>query len=242
MCYNADACIESTIKSVINQNYINFEYIIIDGGSTDKTLNIIDKYNDKINMIISESDKGIYDAMNKGLNLANGQFVNFLNAGDTFCNNGILQLVKNKIFLETKVISGDFNLINSNKGLYRCIKTKILTIENLKRDFKACHQSIFIRKDICVEYNLSYNIRADYLWVIESVLKTSKFQIEIINAPLVNYIQEGSSFLSFWQSLKELVLIQKMKFKFQIFFNLDIYLYKIIRHLKNENNFKKIWK
>jgi glycosyltransferase involved in cell wall biosynthesis len=242
VCYNAENFIEDTIKSVINQKHNNYEYVIIDGESTDNTLKIINSYKDKIDVIVSEPDKGIYDAMNKGLKLAQGEFLNFLNAGDTFCSNNILRLIEKRITGNIKIISGDFNLINSNTGLNNHIKTEVLTIKKLKRDFKACHQSIFVSKDICDEYNLSYNIRADYLWVIEAVLKTSIFQTQKINLPIVNYIQEGSSFLSFWKSLEELILIQKKKFKFQIIFNLDIYLYKIIRHLKNEINFKKIWK
>ena len=234
VCYNAESCIEETIKSVINQNYKNFEYIIIDGGSTDNTLKITNKYKKEIDIIVSEPDQGIYDAMNKGINLANGQFVNFLNAGDTYCSNDILALVEENIKIETKIISGDFNLINLSSGLNKLIKTKKLNIKNLKRDFRACHQSIFIANEIGVSYNLSFKIRADYLWVIESVLKVPKYQVEKINIPIVNYLQEGSSFFSFWKSLKELYLIQRIKFKTQTIFNIDIYIRKIIKHYKHE--------
>lgn len=88
--YNAVLTIEQTILSVINQTYLNIEYIIIDGGSTDGTVNVIKKYADKIAYWVSESDKGIYDAMNKGIAYSHGEYCNFINAGDKFCSSSIL--------------------------------------------------------------------------------------------------------------------------------------------------------
>lgn len=92
--YNADNCLEETIKSVINQNYKNIEYIIIDGGSTDNTLSIIKKYEKQIKMWISEPDNGIYEAMNKGISLCQGEIVGIINAGDTYTSNAISIVVE----------------------------------------------------------------------------------------------------------------------------------------------------
>ena len=88
--YNIVTYIEKTILSVVNQTYPNIEYIVIDGGSTDGTLDVIKKYSDKITYWVSESDKGIYDAMNKGIDAATGDWINFMNAGDVFYHNNVI--------------------------------------------------------------------------------------------------------------------------------------------------------
>ena len=106
--YNAVKDIENTILSVLNQTYPNIEYIIIDGGSTDGTLDIIKKYQDKITYWVSEPDKGIYDAMNKGTLKATGEWLNFMNAGDTFYNEQVLENVfRDNNWENTDVIYGD---------------------------------------------------------------------------------------------------------------------------------------
>lgn len=106
--YNGEATLEQTIQSVVNQTYDNVEYIIIDGASTDGTLDIIKKYEDKIDYWQSEPDKGIYDAMNKGIKLAKGEWINFMNAGDVFYNNNTLETVfKQNYSKDADVIYGD---------------------------------------------------------------------------------------------------------------------------------------
>ena len=235
VCYNAREVIEDTILSVVNQNFDQIEYIIIDGGSTDGSLEIIKKYKDKIDIFISEDDKGIYDAMNKGLRLANGQFVNFLNAGDSFVSKNILvdiayQINKNK----PQIISGDFILVNDFNKKQRIIHTKKITLKNLKKDFYTCHQSIFIDKKIAQDYDTSYEIKADYKWVICALSNTTENSVYKFNEPIVYYSKEGFSNHFFLKNLRELIRLHYEFFgAFQVIKNIHIYIYRFSRSIKD---------
>lgn len=113
--YNDAINIERTIQSVINQNYDSIEYIVIDGKSTDGTLSILQNYKDKIDILVSEPDKGIYDAMNKGIKKATGEWIIFMNSGDVFYNQDVLSnIFNNKIQPEINFIYSDFEVENSN--------------------------------------------------------------------------------------------------------------------------------
>jgi len=119
ICKNSEKTIEKTINSIINQNYNNLEYIIIDGNSEDKTNNIIEKYKKCFPIIhISENDKGIYNAMNKGVNISSGDWINFMNSGDTFYDKNTLKLIEKYldnsydiIYGNTEIIYKDFKII-----------------------------------------------------------------------------------------------------------------------------------
>ena len=114
VCYNAEATIEDTIQSVISQTYHHVEYIIIDGASKDHTMDIVNRYRDRIAIVVSEPDKGIYDAMNKGISLATGNYLCFLNAGDSFHEDDTLQLAAHSIreALLPDVIYGETALVD----------------------------------------------------------------------------------------------------------------------------------
>jgi len=156
--YNGAKYLEDTIKSVINQTYPNVEYIIIDGGSTDGTIDIIKKYEDYIDYWVSEPDKGIYDAMNKGIVVASGQWINFLGSDDIILSNAVNNILK---YLNKKNIAVYGNVImkTTNKvydGKFNYFKLFF------KRNI--CHQSIFYNAKIIKRYsfNLKYSILADY--------------------------------------------------------------------------------
>jgi glycosyltransferase involved in cell wall biosynthesis len=233
VCYNAEDCIEGTIKSVLHQSYKNIEYIIIDGGSTDNTLKIIKKYEGKINIIVSEPDRGIYNAMNKGQKLAKGEYLNFLNAGDTFSKKNTLSIVNENIKNETKIISGDFNLISTNNKP-RIIKTKKITWKYFKKDFYACHQAIFIHSSIVSFYDVNYKIKADYKWVLDALSKTEEGSVVKIHQPLVNYDANGFSSQNSFNNLNELMRLHKNYFgTLQLLLNLDVYVFRLLRDLKS---------
>lgn len=158
--FNKKEDLEKTIQSVISQTYKNIEYIIIDGGSTDGTLDIIKKYQYAIHTWISEPDQGIYDAMNKGIRLANGDWVNFMNAGDEFYSPRSVELLK-KYFQEKAVlIYGDVRIVYNS--FERTQQAECFS--RLWERMACCHQSIFIKKQILAEYmfDLCYPFAADY--------------------------------------------------------------------------------
>ncbi|WP_162344223.1 glycosyltransferase family 2 protein [Cyclobacterium salsum] len=143
ICFNAVLDIEKTIQSVINQTFTSVEFIIVDGGSTDGTLQIIRKYENSIDVIISEPDNGIFDAMNKGLNAATGTWINFMNAGDCFYNSDVIESIFSKNDIQgVGVLYGS---TFSNGTLRRPQKLNFLKYGGIM----ACHQSIFYNRIIC---------------------------------------------------------------------------------------------
>lgn len=173
--YNGAAFLEKTILSVINQTYDNVEYIIIDGGSYDGTIDIVKKYEDKIYYWVSEQDDGIYDAMNKGITLAHGDWIVFLNSGDSFCDNDILENIFPKnMTLSAEIIYGNTKVRVSNKTLKppRIINKKYFFYQNI------CHQSIFFKRGVFTKYgyyNLKYKIIADREWLLKATIKNVHF-------------------------------------------------------------------
>lgn len=159
--FNGEKYLEETIQSVINQTYDNVEYIIVDGGSSDGTLDIIKKYEDKIDYWVSEKDKGIYDAMNKGIDVASGVWINFMNAGDSFYDEKVLKnIFYRKSFENIDVIYGDHNVIYPSKT--RIAKAGM--IKNIWKGSQFCHQASFISSKVHKEnkFNLSNRIGADF--------------------------------------------------------------------------------
>lgn len=161
VCYNSVDTIEETMLSVLNQTYPDIEYIIIDGGSTDGTVEIIKKYADRLAYWVSEPDKGIYDAMNKGISVATGDYINFMNSGDRFFDNEVItDVFSDKTINEYEIIYGDAVFQYPQKNIYR----KPLDLSELVKHNCLFHQSMFIRtkrlKDM--PYDISFKIAADY--------------------------------------------------------------------------------
>ena len=156
--------IEQTILSVISQTDIEIEYIIVDGGSKDGTLELIGKYKDKISLLIIEPDRGVYDAMNKGIEHSSGDFVYFLNSGDVLLNPSILSKIKLEELKERNAIIYG-NVVVAYGNIEALEKPR--PFFNSKMKFKGigiCHQSMFFPGELIrnEKYDLSYNIAADY--------------------------------------------------------------------------------
>lgn len=205
VCYNAVKIIEETILSVINQTYTNIEYIIIDGGSKDGTVDIIKKYNDKIAYWTSESDNGIYDAMNKGIKKATGEWINFMNAGDSFCNLNVLaELNRNGAFDNYDLIYGD--VIGKYKIGNRLLKAG--NLKNITKTMQFSHQSTFAKCSLMKEnlYVLTYRLAADYNFILSLYLNGRKFKYCPIPIAAIT-AEEGDTFTNFAKSKKEVCRI-----------------------------------
>jgi len=178
--YNGAEFLEETIKSVIEQTYDNVEYIIVDGGSTDGTLEIIKKYGHAIDYWVSEPDKGIYDAMNKGIDLGSGEWINFMNAGDFFyASETLLKVFNSKnTFTGCHVIYGDHEVRYPNKRKI----VKAGKVKNLWKGSQFCHQSAFVRMSTHKKYkfNLCKKIAADF----EFFYKAHKVGLDMTVIPL----------------------------------------------------------
>lgn len=163
VCYNAASDLELTITSVLSQTFKSMEYIIIDGGSQDGTLDVINNYKDGISFFVSEKDQGVYDAMNKGVDYAHGEWVVFMNAGDAFYDNNVLGKVFSRTYENSVgVIYGDVNLVFPNCG--NVIK-RFDSIKGKEQPLSICHQATLTRRDYLkeIKFNLSYRITADAL-------------------------------------------------------------------------------
>ncbi|MDR1584212.1 MAG: glycosyltransferase [Prevotellaceae bacterium] len=204
--FNAGKVLEQTILSVVNQTCPHIEYIIVDGNSSDNTKEIIKKYEPAISHWISEPDAGLYDAMNKGLHIATGDYVWFLNAGDVIQNGNIAAELANiaEKHQMPDILYGDTNLIDSNGNIIaeRRLKTpKALTWKSFRMGMLVCHQAFIVRRKIAEEYDLRYRFSADFEWCIRC-MKSAK---TIINTHLllINYLYEGLTTANRKVSLKE---------------------------------------
>lgn len=190
MCLNSEKTIERTIKSVLNQTYSNIEYIIVDGKSSDNTTHIIEKYSRSISKYISESDTGIYNAMNKGLKLATGKYVAFLNSDDWYFEDTVERVVEQQQQADIDGICGGMVSV-SEKGFENSNCPLIIDFDDLYYRMPFCHQTLFVKRDKFEEYGLfneNYRIAADYEWLLGAYIRG--FKLVYLQRTLC-YFQEG---------------------------------------------------
>lgn len=189
--FNAVTTIEETILSVINQTYSNIEYIIIDGGSKDGTVEIIKKYSDKIFYWVSEPDKGIYDAMNKGALKANGDYIQYLNASDRLCTNNTIENIVFELPIEIPdVVYGDI-ILEKEFGTYHMEPS---SLDNFSNYFPIYHPSSWVRKELLLntKFDTSLKIAADFKLFHSLYLKNHRF----LYVPIVFTIFEAINGIS----------------------------------------------
>lgn len=181
--YNAEKYIQDCIQSVINQTYPNIEYIVIDGASTDSSLAIINKYSDKITHFVSEKDKGIYDAINKGLKIATGEIVGLLNADDMLASVEVVaEIVKCFESKQPDAVYGNLNYVeaeNTDK-ITRKWRSKQFVRKDIEKGWMPAHPTFYVKRELFEKYgnySLDFGTAADYELMIRFLYQ---FQINAI--------------------------------------------------------------
>jgi len=198
VCYNSEKYIQSAIESVINQDYKDIEYIIIDGNSTDGTIEIIKKYKNKIHKFISEPDKGIYDAMNKGIKLATGEVIGFLNSDDLYQNNSVISnIVEGFVNKDCSIIYGDLFYVKPGNPqiIIRSWNSKSFVRGSFKKGWHPPHPTFYVKREIYEKYgvfNLNYRLAADFELMLR-FLENYHVKSYYLNQPLVRMRLGGAT-------------------------------------------------
>lgn len=204
---NAAATLRPTLESVAAQTFRDFEYLVIDGASTDSTLAMArDAFPSA--RILSEPDAGLYDAMNKGLHLASGTYVIFLNSGDSFTSADTLQLYADAISAAAPelpgMVYGQTRIVDSSRnfiGERHLRAPEQLTRRSFLNGMEVCHQAMCVRRDLAPDYDLRYRFSADYDWAVK-VLERSALNV-YIPAYVADYLSEGLTTANRRKSLLE---------------------------------------
>ena len=217
--YNAENVLNDTIQSIVTQTYRNVEYIIVDGGSIDGTMHIVDRYRPMISIVVSEPDNGLYDAMNKGIALATGDYICFLNAGDAFHEDDTLQrMVHSLRGMELPdVIYGDTDIVDAEGHFLhkrRLSPPKKLTWKSFENGMLVCHQAFFARTKLAkaTPYDLTYRFSADFDWCVR-ILKQAAVTHHT-HLTLIDYLNEGMTTENHQASLRERFRIMSKHYGF----------------------------
>jgi glycosyltransferase involved in cell wall biosynthesis len=207
--YNNARDIERTMLSVLNQTYGGIEYIVVDGASNDGTLEIIKRYERRIAKLISKKDKGIYDAMNKGLTLATGDYVIFMNSGDEFhADDTVAQVFATSP--DADIYYGETEMVNDQReslGRRRHKAPDQFNWRSFKYGMSVSHQAIYIRRTLAEPYDMRYQLSADIDWIIRAAKKARK--IVRVDGYVAKYLVGGMSKAKHKQSLLERFDIMK---------------------------------
>lgn len=215
--FNAAAELLPTMRSVAEQSFADFEHIIIDGASSDDTLEVAHKNGTAGLRILSEPDNGLYDAMNKGLHMARGKYVLFLNAGDSFHAPDVLKLYARAtlhdpdiIYADTVIVDADRNVI----GPRHLSAPNTLTRASFLKGMLICHQAFMVRREIAPEYDTTYRFSADYDWTVRCISATTPEKCENLHLVAINYLADGTTDKNKWSSLRERFKIMSRHYGF----------------------------
>jgi len=208
--FNAEKTLPATIKSLLCQSYKNFEHVIVDGASTDRTLEIARSNSEA--RILSEPDKGLYDAMNKGLDLARGKYVIYLNSGDTFRTPDALAKYAERAEKGDDIIYADTMVVDSGGSDLKPrhhTAPEILTVKSFSKGMLICHQAFMVRRAIAPRYDLTYRFSADYDWTIRCIKSTEPRKCTNLGFYAINYLSDGLTDRNHFKSLRERYRVMK---------------------------------
>ena len=245
--YNSGKTLAYSIESVLLQSYPDIEYIIVDGASKDDTVSIIKEYDPKFNgrmKWISEPDKGLYDAMNKGIRMATGDIIGILNSDDFFTSNEVLQKVVNAFHYDTELnaVYGDVHFVNPD-NLDKCVRyysSKVFNRSLMKLGFMPAHPSFYIRKECFDKYGLyktDYKIAADFEFLLRVIYKNN-IRTKYLPMDMVT-MRTGGASTSGFESHKRIMKEHLRAFQEnEVYTNVCLlslrYFYKIGEILKNK--------
>ncbi|MCG9879285.1 MAG: glycosyltransferase [Bacteroidia bacterium] len=207
VCYNAEKLLPATLQTAVNQTFKNFELVIIDGGSKDNSLQVLEPFKPYIGTLISEPDKGIYDAMNKGVKAAKGEYVYFLNAGDSFYDNQVLERIYEAIqkshsdFFYAKVETK-----NEPTGV-NYITGKPVEFAMFYSHYPICHQATFAKKAVFEKigyFNINYSLVADGEWFIR-LFKEPSLSKTYLDQMVAFYDIQGATYFKRMKGYKEYI-------------------------------------
>lgn len=200
ICFNAEEVIEKTILSVVYQTYRDIEYIIIDGGSRDNTMNIVNSYKDSIDVVVSEPDEGIYDAMNKGIKCSTGDWIIFMNAGDSFYNESVVERFVPLINKDTIIAHGDIMVVAEHFKYH----IKPTPIERMKHRMAVKHQATFVKTEFHKQHPFDSWFRSsgDYDFFYKAYYNYN-VNFQYIPICVANFAIGGTSNVNFRRSFRE---------------------------------------
>lgn len=208
--YNASKELPATMSSVAEQTFKDFEHLIIDGASKDDTVDVAKKMATSNMLLYSEPDKGLYDAMNKGLRKAKGKYLIFLNAGDAFHDKHVLMQMSQVVSDDTDIIYGDTNLVDAQRKFVAKRHLSVpekLTFASFRKGMLVCHQAFVVRRELAHEYDLKYRFSADYEWCLRCLKNTSYQRCKNLHRVIVDYLVDGLTDKNHKASLKERFVI-----------------------------------
>lgn len=236
VCFNSEDSIEKTLISVKNQNFQNFEHIIIDGNSQDNTIEIVRKFK-HISKVLSEKDNGIYDAINKGIKISEGEIIGFLNSDDTFCDPNILKIISESFNNKTDCVFGNLIYTDKNEKIKRKWMGSNFKTGKFKKGWMPAHPTFYCRKEIYNKFGMyddTYKIAGDFELMLR-FLEINKIKSKYLPYNMVNMKIGGVSN----SSIKNKIEILREEFRAfeenNIKFNKLFYLFHKAKKLKEFN-------